>query len=90
MKPYFLAVNYHYIGEHDRYPYPGIVGVSSREFEAQLDELSKYFDFVGIKEISGAILEQRPLPEKSLLITLRSGEINFDYANYQSAGRRMF
>ncbi|HBT81311.1 TPA: hypothetical protein DEB04_01125 [Candidatus Giovannonibacteria bacterium] len=68
----FLAVNYHYIDEEDRYP-RGIYPVSPARFRLQLRELGKFFKFVGQREILEALEKKRPLPENCCAITFDDG-----------------
>ena len=73
MKNYFLAVDYHYIGEKDRYPYPGIHSITPGELESQLNELSRYFTFVGIEDIKNAVMRKVSLPARSIVVTFDDG-----------------
>lgn len=73
MSRLFLAVNFHYIGPRDRYPHPGIHGVSAEEFAAQLDALGRHFDLVGLADIRRAAANDRPLPERAAVITFDDG-----------------
>ncbi|MEK7162598.1 MAG: polysaccharide deacetylase family protein, partial [Patescibacteria group bacterium] len=68
----FLAVNYHYIDEEDRYP-RGIYPVSPARFRLQLQELGKFFKFVGQREILEALEGKKRLPENSCAITFDDG-----------------
>lgn len=68
----FLAVNYHYIDEEDKYP-RGIYPVSPARFRLQLKELGKFFKFVGQREILEALAEKKKLPENSCAITFDDG-----------------
>ncbi|MCM0083484.1 polysaccharide deacetylase family protein [Geomonas sp. Red32] len=71
--PFLLAVNYHYIGAADRYPYPGIIGVTPSEFEAQLDEMGRHVEFVGADAIERALSGNRALPENAAVVTFDDG-----------------
>jgi peptidoglycan/xylan/chitin deacetylase (PgdA/CDA1 family) len=73
MTQFFLAINYHYIGDADRYPFPGIIGVSTSDFETQVDELGRYFEFVGAEDIKLSISGVRSLPSKAAVITFDDG-----------------
>jgi peptidoglycan/xylan/chitin deacetylase (PgdA/CDA1 family) len=73
MRPYFIAVDYHYIGQNDRYPFPGIHGITPGELKVQLEELSKNFVFVGIRELCKAIKENYTLPDRCAIVTFDDG-----------------
>lgn len=70
---YFLAVNYHYIDKEDKYPHSGIYPLSSEKLKQQLKELGRYFTFVSQEEIVAAIIQDRPLPQMSCLVTFDDG-----------------
>lgn len=46
-----LAVNYHYVGM-PAFPYPGIWGLSVKDFVVHLEYLKKHFSLVGIPELA--------------------------------------
>jgi peptidoglycan/xylan/chitin deacetylase (PgdA/CDA1 family) len=73
VKIYFLGICYHYLGDKDRYPYPGIVGITPEEFSLQINELSRYFEFVSIKDIVECIEGKCTLPEKCAVLTFDDG-----------------
>lgn len=72
-KPFLLAINYHYIGEKNRYPYSGIIGVTPCEFEQQLNELALHVDFVSAIDIELAVRGERKLPGRAVVITFDDG-----------------
>jgi len=69
----FLIVNFHYIQEEDKYPYPGIYSTSPERLEAQIKKLGNFFEFIGQKDIIDALERKKSLPEKSCLITFDDG-----------------
>ncbi len=73
MKIYFLGICYHYLGDKGRYPYPGMVGITPEEFSSQINELSRYFEFISIKDIAECIEGKRTLPEKCAVLTFDDG-----------------
>ncbi|MBU0671096.1 polysaccharide deacetylase family protein [Patescibacteria group bacterium] len=70
---YFLAVNFHYFGDINKYPYPAIYPISEKDFERQIKELVKFFEFVGQEDILGALNGSKNLPEKSCVLTFDDG-----------------
>jgi peptidoglycan/xylan/chitin deacetylase (PgdA/CDA1 family) len=70
---FFLAINFHYIGVADRYPYKGIVGVTPAEFELQLDALADEVEFVSSIDIELAVRGVRGLPDRAAVITFDDG-----------------
>lgn len=67
-----LAVNYHYIGE-EQYPFPGIHSLPPRSFRAQVEEIGRHFEFIGIDDLIAAIGGEQELPEKACLLTFDDG-----------------
>lgn len=67
------AVNFHYIRERFDMPYPGIHGVTPKEFENQIDLLAQAFVFVSGTDISNAILGRTKLPCNALVVTFDDG-----------------
>ena len=51
----------------------GIPGLPVREFEAQLDELSKRYTFVTWLQVRAALLDGQPLPPAACLLTFDDG-----------------
>ncbi len=68
-----IAVNYHYIRESFDTPYPGIHGSTPGQLATQLDTLASVGEFVSMRQIRDAIDGGRPLPERSLIVTLDDG-----------------
>lgn len=69
----FLAVNYHYIGEPDAYPHPGIYPLAPSRFRAQILLLARQFRFVSQQDLVAALLGERPLPPRAALVTFDDG-----------------
>lgn len=68
----FLGVNFHYIGDEDRYE-NGIYPISLERFSGQLDILAENFQFISQKDLLDAIEEKKELPEMSCLVTFDDG-----------------
>ena len=77
---YFLVVNFHYIHEKNRYPYPGIYSTPVGILKNQIEKLGEFFDFIGQKEILEALEGKGSLPERSCLITFDDG-LSSQYKN---------
>lgn len=77
---YFLAINFHYIQEENKYPFPGIYSTSVERLENQIKKLGEFFNFVGQKEILEALKEKKSLPERSCLLTFDDG-LSSQYEN---------
>lgn len=68
-----IAANYHYIRPSFDLPYPSIFGLTPEQFDAQLEELARYGEFVGAGDIQSAVRGERRLPERSWAITFDDG-----------------
>ena len=77
---YFLVVNFHYVHEEDKYPYPGIYPTPIERMENQIKELGKHFNFISQKDIFSALDGKKILPERSCLITFDDG-LSSQYKN---------
>ena len=69
----FLATNFHYIHEENRYPFPGIHPTTPKQFANQLDEIGQYFKFISQDDLVLAIDGKKKLPERCCLITFDDG-----------------
>jgi peptidoglycan/xylan/chitin deacetylase (PgdA/CDA1 family) len=67
------AVNFHYIRNSFKTPYPGIYGQTPEQFETQLKTLGSIGNFVSAEDIKLHIQGQKELPQKSILITFDDG-----------------
>lgn len=68
-----LIVNFHYIEEEGKYPFPGIYPASPERLNNQIEELSRHFVFVSQQDLIEAIAGKRKLPEKCCLLTFDDG-----------------
>lgn len=68
-----LSVNYHYIRESFEAPFPAIFGKTPEQFEAQIEELSKYGSFISADQLDDAVRQGKALPERSIFITFDDG-----------------
>jgi peptidoglycan/xylan/chitin deacetylase (PgdA/CDA1 family) len=68
-----LAVNFHYVRPVFDDPFPGIHGVTPRQFEAQLELLGKLGVYVSAEQILRAIQGRMTLPEHALVVTFDDG-----------------
>lgn len=61
---------YHRIADPAALPlYPGLVSATPDEFRAQVRWIAERFNVVSLREVLAVKLEQRPLPERALLLT---------------------
>lgn len=70
---FFLAVNFHYIHEEDKYPFEGIYPTGIDRFIDQLERLGRYFDFIGQEDLVAAIEGKKKPPSRCCLITFDDG-----------------
>jgi peptidoglycan/xylan/chitin deacetylase (PgdA/CDA1 family) len=76
-----IAVNYHYVRPCFEDPYPGIHGVTPREFKGQLETLSGLGEFVTPEAVRAAVAGRCALPSRAILITFDDGlREQFDHA----------
>ncbi|MCC7546826.1 MAG: polysaccharide deacetylase family protein [Burkholderiales bacterium] len=67
------AINFHYVRPEYSAPYPGIHGVTPREFENQLDQLSRVFTYVSGDDIRSTVMGARSLARNALVVTFDDG-----------------
>ena len=76
-----IAINYHYLRPEFNHPYPGIYGVTLTQFSRQLEMLGKIGEFVSASDIREAIRMDKPLPERSWLVSFDDGlREQYEYA----------
>ena len=76
-----IAINYHYLRPEFNHPYSGIHGVTLEQFSRQLEMLGRIGEFVSAVDIRAAIRMEKPLPERSWLITFDDGlREQYEYA----------
>jgi len=51
----------------------GIPGMSVKDFESQLDDLSRQYTFISWLDLRAALQEQKPLPDSACLLTFDDG-----------------
>jgi hypothetical protein len=68
---YLLPVNYHYF--RDKKPKNGIYPLTIKEFSNQIDELSKYYEFISQNELIDKILNKKYVNKKYCLLTFDDG-----------------
>jgi peptidoglycan/xylan/chitin deacetylase (PgdA/CDA1 family) len=68
-----IAANYHYIRPDFNYKYPGIYGLTPKQFEDQLVKLSGIGEFVSSNDILAALDNEKQLPDRAILITFDDG-----------------
>ncbi len=66
-----VVCNYHYIREDFNYTYPSIFGLTARQFENQLIQLSKYGSFISQAELLK--FKDKPFDKNYILITFDDG-----------------
>jgi len=71
-----LGVNYHYIGEENEYPYPGIYATSPAHLTSQLELLERHFSFMGERDLLKVIAGEAALPERACIVTFDDGMQN--------------
>jgi peptidoglycan/xylan/chitin deacetylase (PgdA/CDA1 family) len=77
----FLVVNFHYIHEENKYPFPSIYPTPPERLLRQLEQLAQYFDFIGQDDLINAIEGKKRLPKSCCLVTFDDGLKN----QYQNA-----
>jgi peptidoglycan/xylan/chitin deacetylase (PgdA/CDA1 family) len=68
---YLLSVNYHYFREEK--PQSGIYPLTLKEFSNQIDELSKYYEFISQNDLIAKIKSQNYSGKKYCLLTFDDG-----------------
>ena len=68
-----IIVNFHYVRENFKTPYPSIFGRTPFEFRQQLEILSTLGKFISQEDIKDYFLLGKQLPSKSFLITFDDG-----------------
>jgi peptidoglycan/xylan/chitin deacetylase (PgdA/CDA1 family) len=73
---------YHYVRDpgDDAEAGSGILGMSAKTFESQLDELSRKHTFITWPDVCRALQEEKPLPSSACLLTFDDG-VRDHYAN---------
>jgi peptidoglycan/xylan/chitin deacetylase (PgdA/CDA1 family) len=66
-------VMYHYVRDLALTRYPGIKGLTTNAFRAQLDDFSREYSFVGLEEVLSARQAGRSLPDNAILLTFDDG-----------------
>ena len=66
-----VVSNYHYIREEFNYKYPSIFGLTPKQFENQLIELSNYGSFISQTDLLSFI--DKPFDKNYILITFDDG-----------------
>lgn len=64
---------YHYVRDLEKSRYPAIKGLRTREFRAQLDVLSKNFQFVAIEDLIRSVREDVSLPSNAVHLSFDDG-----------------
>lgn len=75
-QPFDLTVMmYHYIRDpgDEAEAGSGILGMSTKAFEAQLDDISKHYTFVTWLDVCAALKDEKPLPSSPCLLTFDDG-----------------
>lgn len=68
-----LFVNYHYIGESSRYPYPGIHPISRHAFIEQVNDLRRRFHVATPAQVEAFAAGEKALPGPSIFLTFDDG-----------------
>jgi peptidoglycan/xylan/chitin deacetylase (PgdA/CDA1 family) len=76
MRQQLLLVNYHYVRDPHAYPYPGIHPISPKAFSDQLKLLASELHIATPEEAEAFLLEGRPLPRDSVLLTFDDGLVD--------------
>jgi len=69
----FLMVNFHYVHEENKYPYPGTHPVPAIRLKKQLELLSEDFTFIGQNTLHKALNGETRLPDRCCMITFDDG-----------------
>lgn len=69
----FLVVNFHYIHEENKYPFPGIHSTTQDRLSKQLEQLGQHFNFISQDDLVEALEGKKKLSERCCLITFDDG-----------------
>lgn len=71
------VVMYHYVRDIEGSKYPGIKGITVRQFEGQIDYLARHYTFVSGDDLIAALdSENNELPRNAVLITFDDGYLD--------------
>ncbi|MFH1894730.1 MAG: polysaccharide deacetylase family protein [Patescibacteria group bacterium] len=70
---HFLAINFHYIHEENKYPFEGIYPTTVEGLASQLEEVGRHFNFISQEDLISAVDGKNGLPEKCCLVTFDDG-----------------
>lgn len=74
VKKGFLSLMYHHIGVTDKKDGQFPFTIPPQQFEMQLEMLKKHgFTFIGLRELKAAAEQQKPLPQRPVLLTFDDG-----------------
>lgn len=68
-----VGINYHYVRPGFEYPFPGIVGLTTEAFRAQIELLGRSGEFIGQADLRRAFRDGHRLPDKAWLVTFDDG-----------------
>ncbi len=76
--PYLTVLTYHRVFEAPAdYPYDrGVIDVGPEEFDAQLKTLKRYFNIVGIEEVTAHFEGEQALPRNAAMVTFDDGYLD--------------
>lgn len=68
-----IGIGYHYVRPSFDLPHPGIFGLTTAEFKAQLELLGRHGEFVGLGLLRRALAGEASLPERAWLVSFDDG-----------------
>ena len=76
MQNALTIVTYHYVRNLQYSRYPEIKGLSTDDFEEQIQYIKKHYNVISGPELMDAIVEDAPLPPRPLILTFDDGYID--------------
>lgn len=68
-----IGIGYHYVRLNFELPHPGIFGLTTAEFKAQLELLGRHGEFVGLGLLRRALAGEVSLPDRAWLVSFDDG-----------------
>jgi peptidoglycan/xylan/chitin deacetylase (PgdA/CDA1 family) len=81
-------VTYHYVRDVSHSRYPRIKALETRDFEGQLDYISRHYHLVGLEEVAAAARGETELQPNSCLLTFDDGLLDHFMTVFPRLARR--